>query len=306
MSPRLSVVIATCHRPSVLARTLERLTPDHQRIPADTLEVIVTDDSRDAATQVMAEQRFPDARYVRGPGRGPAANRNCGAAAARGEWIAFIDDDCQPADGWAAAMCQHGADAGLDVIEGRIVVPDKYDSPFRRHVENLVGGNFWTGNLAIRRSAFERLGGFDEDFLEAGGEDMEFGERIRRSGIRTIFCPEATVIHPSHIVSWRYLFWRAFLIKWHLLFMLKTGQGLPPEAPAWKALVFLVSSRTMMLLRTTWHAVGRHSESRRTTWFDIAASWLMFPIILPYLAYWELRFRRQLRERHLTALSQSA
>ncbi len=301
MTPLLSVVIATCHRPAVLCRTLESLTPDRQQVSPDVFEVIVADDSHDDATRTVVGERFPQARYVKGPERGPASNRNRGAALARGEWVAFIDDDCQPADGWARALGQQAGDAALDVIEGRIVVPDKYDSPFRRYVENLTGGNFWSGNLAVRRTVFTRLGGFDEDFLEAGGEDMEFGERIRRSGVRATFCPDATVIHPSHVVSWRYVLWRMFLIKWHLLFLLKTGQCVPPDAPAWKALVLLLVSRTTMLLRTTWHALRQPSGHRRSAAFDVVSSWVMLPIVVPYLAYWDLRFRRQLRARRSVA-----
>jgi GT2 family glycosyltransferase len=297
VTPRLSVVVATCDRPAVLSRTLEALTPDFQQVAPDVFEVIVADDSQDESTRTVVEERFPQAVYVKGPGRGPASNRNRGAAEAKGEWLAFIDDDCQPAGGWARALLQQADEPGIDVVEGRIFVPDKMDSPFRRHVENLTGGNFWSGNLAVRRATFARLGRFDEEFLEAGGEDLEFGERIRRSGVRTAFCPAATVIHPSHVVSWRYLFWRTFLIKWHLLYLLKTGQGVPADAPVWKALGFLLVSRTRSLLRTTWRLFRPAKDGHRSGLFDVVASWVMFPMVLPYLVYWEVRFRRHLRAR---------
>lgn len=302
MAPFLSVVIVTCGRPSVLGRTLESLTPERQRVPGKAFEVIVADDSRDDATRAMVADRFPQAVYVKGRGRGPASNRNSGAGQAKGEWLAFIDDDCQPADGWARALLERAAAPGIDVVEGRIFVPDKTESPFRRHVENLTGGNFWSGNLAIRRAVFARLGGFDEDFLEAGGEDMEFGERIRGSGVGTSFCAEATVIHPSHPVSWRYLFWRAFLARWHLLYQLKTGRGVPLSATAPRVLGSLLVSRTLALLRSSWHSVRRRQQPWGWTIFSLLTSWMMFPIVLPYLAYWELRFRRQIRARQPAAV----
>jgi GT2 family glycosyltransferase len=296
--PKISVVVATCNRPDVLARTLDALSAERQQVPPHVYEVIVADDSRNDATRVAVAQRFPEARYVEGPRRGPAANRNRGAALASGEWLAFIDDDCQPVEGWLRALCEQ-ADAGrVDVVEGRIVVPDKHDSPFRRYVENLSGGNFWSGNLAIRRDAFTRLGAFDEDFLEAGGEDMEFGERIRRAGVRTMFSTAATVVHPSHVVTWRYLFWRTFLMKWYLLYLLKTGQSLPAEASPLKAVSHLVVTRTIALVRTTWRSCTLHNDGmRRTMFFDLAWQWVMFPAVLPYLMYWELEFRRRLRGR---------
>jgi hypothetical protein len=80
-----------------------------------------------------------------------------------------------------------------------------------------------------------------------------------------------------------------------LLYLLKTGQGAPLDAPAWKALGFLLVSRTTMLLRTTWHALRKSADGRVSGAFDAVFSWVMFPIVLPYLAYWDVRFRRQLR-----------
>ena len=152
-------------------------------------------------------------------------------------------------------------------------------------MENLSGGNFWSGNLAMRREMFVRLGGFDEDFLEAGGEDMEFGDRIRRSGVRTTFCTAATVVHPSHVVTWRYLFWRTFLMKWHLLYLLKTGQSVPREASALRAVGHVIVWRTMALARATWRSCTVRNESmRRTMYFDLLAVDL-FPALLPYLTY---------------------
>ena len=300
--PKISVVVATCNRPEVLARTLDALSPERQRMLPDVYEVIVADDSRNEATLAVVKERFPKARYVKGPRRGPASNRNRGAAAASGDWLAFIDDDCQPVDEWLAALCEQAEAGRVDVIEGRIIVPDKYDSPFRRHVENLSGGNFWSGNLAVRRELFVRLGGFDEEFLEAGFEDMEFGERLRRSSARTAFSTAATVVHPSHVVTWRYLFWRTFLIKWHVLYLVKTGQAVSADASTLRAICHVVRFRTMTLLRTTWRSFRLLTANTiRTTLFDVAWQWMMFPLVLPYLTYWELQFRRRIGARQPTA-----
>jgi len=296
--PLISVVVATCNRPAVLAQTLEALSADRQQVPADSYEVIVADDSRTDATREMVAERFPRVVYVKGPRRGPASNRNRGAETASGMWVAFIDDDCRPVDGWLQALCEQARTGDVDVVEGQIVVPDKHDSPFRRYVENLSGGNFWSGNLALRRDLFFRLGAFDEDFLEAGGEDMEFGERIRRSTARTAFSTGATVVHPSHVVSWRYLFWRTFLIKWHLLYLLKTGQSAPVDASPLRAVLRVLVTRTVALVRTTARLVTlRETSTPRTMFFDLAWQWITFPVVLVYLTYWELEFRRRLRER---------
>jgi GT2 family glycosyltransferase len=305
--PVFSVVIPTYQRPPVLAETLDQLTAERQRVPAALFEIVVTDDSRNDDTERMVREKYPHVRYVRGPKDGPAANRNAGAAAASGDWIAFIDDDCRPQPGWLAALHTASAGAPVDVIEGAILAPDKVDSPFRHYGENVTGGVFWSGNLAVRRDAFYRLGRFDEDFKEAAGDDLEFGNRIRQSGVATTFCRDAAVVHPTHVVSWRYIFWHAFTIRWHLLYGLKAGHVAPLTAPAWQTVPRLVAGRTIFLLRVTWQSLTRPDPARRrTTLFNLALSWLMFPLLLPYMIYWDGRYRRMLRARRARTLAHAA
>ena len=183
--------------------------------------------------------------------------------------------------------CQRNGRRPLDVVEGRSSSPDKHDSPFRRYVENLHGDSFWSGNLAIRREFFERLGGFDEDFLEAGGEDLELAQRFRTCGARTTFCTRAVVSHPSHLMTWRALLEFTFRIRWHALYLLKTRQTLPDDAPLWKVVPHVMASRTMQLVRTT----ARHLKSARhqpAILATVAFEWTLFPLVLPYtdlLAY---------------------
>jgi GT2 family glycosyltransferase len=273
------------------------LTAAQQGVPGTDFDVVVADDSGDDDTERLVRERYPRIHYVRGPRRGPASNRNAGAAEASGDWLAFVDDDCQPARGWLAAL-RRATDAGsVEVIEGRIVCPERRDTPFLHGAENLTGGVYWSGNLAIQRDLFIRLGGFDEDFTEAAGDDLEFAERIRRSGAAAAFCPDATVVHPAHRASFGYIVWHAFTLRWHLLYLLKTGQGIPLDAPLSRALTFLVANRSMNLLRLTWQARCAAEGRRRTAMFHAALSWALFPVMLPYLAYWEVRFRRMLLTR---------
>ncbi len=294
---KFSVVVVTRNRPGVLAETLEALTPEAQAVPSGSFEVIVGDDSDDDATRTLVGRRFPWVTYVSGARRGPGANRNAAAGAAKGEWLAFIDDDCRPAPGWLRALERVGAERASDVIEGRIVSPGKTDNPFRQHAENLTGGVFWTGNIAIRRAVFNRLGRFDEDFVEAG-EDMELGHRIVASGVPVVFSQEATVIHPSHPVSLWFLVRRSFQIRWPLLYMLKANRGVPWDGPTWRAVSYLLVNRTATLLRTTWRGLGPGaSGQRRTGLFRAAMSWVLFPVLLPYMVWWDLHFRRMLRAR---------
>src|SRR5882762_3404290 len=98
--PLISVVIPTYHRNDLLARCLERLAPGRQTIDASRYEVTVTDDSKTSTAEAMVREQFPFATWIKGPQRGPASNRNYGARAGKGTWIAFLDDDCVPGPGW--------------------------------------------------------------------------------------------------------------------------------------------------------------------------------------------------------------
>jgi GT2 family glycosyltransferase len=278
---KFSVVIPACQRPAMLARCLTALG-------AADAEIIVTDDSRDEATRELLEREFPHVRYIRGPRRGPAANRNNGARAATGDWLAFVDDDCEPQLGWLDALAAAAPDA--DIIEGRTRAPGATDSPLEETVENESGGVLWSCNIAVRREVFAQLGGFDEEFLEAGGEDMEFAWRVRRAGLRVRFAPEALVHHPPRYIGWRGLWRRTWMIRWMSLYRIKTGQAASFPRAAFAEIVLLV--------RLTAQLVTKPDRRRpRRQVFSVAWRWLTFPLVLPYILYWNWRFSQLAHER---------
>jgi GT2 family glycosyltransferase len=299
-APAFSVVVPTCDRPTALAELLERLQPERLSVAPGSYELIVSDDGVTGASAQLVRARFPGVRFYAGPRRGPAANRNYGASRAIGEWLVFVDDDCQPTEGWLRAIAAEVAARPLDVVEGKIVAIDKKTSIFRRDVENLRGDCFWSANLAVRREFFERIGGFDEDFLQAGGEDLELAHRFRTCGARTAFCTGAVVNHPPHIMSWRAILEFTFRIRWHALYLLKTRQTLPDRAPLWQVVPHVAASRTLALIRTTARHV-RSSRRQPAILATVALEWALFPILLPYMIYWHARFQRARRERRSAA-----
>ncbi len=272
---KFSVVIPTCRRPDMLARCLRPLD-------GAEAEILVSDDSDDDRTRDLLAREFPKVRWLQGPRRGPAANRNCGAHAATGEWLAFVDDDCEPQAGWLEGLAQAIGDA--DVIEGRVIAPGATDSPFEEHVENLRGGVLWSCNLAVRRDVFERLGGFDEGFREAGGEDMEFAWRVARANLRVKFAPGALVHHPPRYVGWRGLWRRTWMIRWMSLYRLKTGQARSPAGG-------LLDECTLLLRQTVQLVTRREEPWPRRRVFAVAWRWFTFPLVLPYILYWDWRFK---------------
>jgi GT2 family glycosyltransferase len=278
---KFSVVIPTCNRPVLLTQCLRGLT-------GEDAEIIITDDGSDEAAHALLAQEFPEARWFAGPRRGPAANRNNGARVAAGEWLVFIDDDCEPQPGWLTAFA--AAADGADVLEGRTLAPGAQDSPFEEHVENVRGGVLWSCNLAVRRDVFERLGGFDEDFREAGGEDMEFAWRVTRAGLRVSFAPNAAVHHPPRAIGWSGLWRRTWMIRWMSLYRIKTSQA--------HSLPMAAFDELLLLLRITGQLVTRpDARWPRRQYFNVFWRWLTFPVVLPWILYWEHRFRSTLESR---------
>jgi len=190
-----SIVIPTCNRNDLLSKCLDMVN-DGLLLLDKEVEIIVSDDGKDDNAKNLIEKNYPFARWVEGPKRGPAANRNNGVKNSKGEWLVFVDDDCLPQHNWLAAyaLAIENNKETL-VFEGRI----EADRPRERFDEqapvNLNGGNLWSCNFAIQREFFLQLGGFDESFPFAAMEDVDF--HIRAKALtKVIFIPEAVVIHP--------------------------------------------------------------------------------------------------------------
>jgi hypothetical protein len=97
-------------------------------------------------------------------------------------------------------------------------------------------------------------------------------------------------------MTWRGVLEFTFRLRWHALYLLKTRQTLPEDAPLWKIIPHVIASRTMHLIRNT---VRRFKDARREPAIlaSVALDWALFPFVLPYMIYWHARFVRVLRER---------
>ena len=216
-----------------------------------------------------------------GPRKGPAANRNSGARASLGDWLVFIDDDCLPSENWLSEI--RNATAGCDVIEGKTVCPNKTNHALEDVVENLTGDLLWSCNLAISRSFFERIGGFDEDFLIAGGEDLEFARRLRTTKARIHFATGAIVYHPVRRLSFVGLVNKVFQMHWHILYRLKIDSNRSATL-----------HEVFDLLRSTVRVILPPPLERNIQGIArLALEWAFLPAWIVYLFVWEWRFRKQ-------------
>jgi glycosyltransferase involved in cell wall biosynthesis len=195
----VSVVIPTHDRPAGLARLLDALRG--QTIDPRRFEAIVVDDgSRQPASVQPDGLRMLVLRHERA--RGPAAARNSGWREAQGDVVAFIDDDCTPHPGWLEALLR-STDGPNAVLQGPVApMPDQARHPLSHTIE--VGGPtmlFISANIAYPRSLLARLGGFDERFRRACGEDAELGARATKAGALVRFVPDALVYHEVRDLS---------------------------------------------------------------------------------------------------------
>jgi glycosyltransferase involved in cell wall biosynthesis len=214
--PLISIVIPTYSRPVALADCLHALAD--LRYPRDRFEVIVVDDEspESPAPIVDAHADRLAVTCIRQRHAGPAAARNKGASHARGEFIAFTDDDCRPSPIWLQALAARFAVAPDHAIGGRTINfhdGNRYsltstmiiDYLYQNHL-NTDKPFFASNNFALPAAAFHNIGGFNTVFPVAAGEDREFCERWASQGRPMLFAPEALVYHAQ---SLNFLgFWR--------------------------------------------------------------------------------------------------
>jgi histidinol-phosphate phosphatase family protein len=191
------VVIPTAGRDS-LGRLLRALAAGVGPLPRCVL--VVDDRPSDAAEPLEIADVGLEVEVVRGRGGGPAAARNRGWRAARSDWVAFLDDDVVTPSNWRAALAADlaRADEGVAASQGRIVVPlprDRRPTDWERNVGGLEHARWATADMAYRRSALERVGGFDERFPRAYREDADLGLRVSNAGF-SIAQGVRHVLHP--------------------------------------------------------------------------------------------------------------
>ena len=187
-APEISVVVATRNRAKRLEGFLSSLA--EQTLAAERFEAVVVDDgSTDDTAAVLA--RFaqgagPPIVVLRGAGEGPAIARNAGWRAARAPLVAFTDDDCEAPPDWLERALAAAAEHPGAIVQGPTSpIPRELEltGPFTR-TKDIPAPNpsFQTCNIVYPRELLERLGGFDEGFPEALGEDTDLGWRAREIG----------------------------------------------------------------------------------------------------------------------------
>lgn len=185
------------------ARSLARLDPG----PAEI--VVVIDGPNDTASSLAAGIGATAVQLEKRSG--PAKARNLGVQTTEADLLLFIDSDIEvPKDLVAAVAAVFSAEPETSAVIGSYD-ESPGDPAFLSQYRNLLhhfvhqkgrerASTFWAGCGAIRRRAFEEIGGFDEDYPVPSIEDIELGSRLLRSGHAIRLRKDLQV---KHLKEWR-------------------------------------------------------------------------------------------------------
>jgi glycosyltransferase involved in cell wall biosynthesis len=221
----LSVAVCTRHRPEQLRRALGSLLSQSE----PPLEILVVDNgSEDGSTRDLLRQELPAVRYLVEPVAGLDFARNRALREARGEVVAFLDDDAVAAPEWAAALLRPFRAAHTGAVTGRVEalaleteaqrlfeanggfgrgtgavrLPRDARRPLHGRRAPLIAWAVSVGsgcNLAVHRERMLALGGFDEalDLGPAlpGGGDHDALWRLLEAGFDVVYEPAAVAFH---------------------------------------------------------------------------------------------------------------
>lgn len=242
-TPALSVIVPAHNAAKLLPDTLAALAAS--TLPRARWELIVVDDASTDDTAAIAASFADLVVNLPAPARGPGGARNAGAARARGRWLVFIDADVRVHADTLSRFADAADTAEIVAVFGsydsRPAAPglvSEYRNLLHRYVHLQGAGEaetFWAGCGAVRREAFEAVGGFDTArFPRPQIEDIELGYRLRDRGGRIRLDP---AIQGTHLKRWSF---------WQMLRTDLRDRGVP-----WMRLLLERRGRTAASLNAT-------------------------------------------------------
>ena len=199
-TPFVSVIVCSYNGARTLAACLDSLG----KLNYPAYEVILVDDGSTDDTAYVAAQ-FPQVRYIHQSNHGLSHARNTGAAAAKGEVLAYTDSDCMADADWLYYLIGTLVSGDYAGVGGPNVTPPAENwiqacvaaapgGPNHVLLTDIVAEHIPGCNMAFYRWAFEAVGGFDPEYRKAG-DDVDFCWRVQQAGWVIAFSPTAIVWH---------------------------------------------------------------------------------------------------------------
>jgi glycosyltransferase involved in cell wall biosynthesis len=184
--PTISLIIPAYNEEDYLPACLDAVM---ENIADKALEIIVVDNNSTDRTRQVTE-RYSGVTYLFEARKGITRARQCGLRGSRGDILAYVDADTRPPPGWIEQISEQFCDERLACLSGPYSFYDLGGMQravasawfvLARSIYGMIGYIVVGGNFAIRRSALDRMGGFDCS-IEFYGEDVDIAKRARRQG----------------------------------------------------------------------------------------------------------------------------
>lgn len=209
MNPMLSIILCTRNRSEFLLHALRYFEEISSNIPWELL--IVNNGSTDRTSLILNEfisNTSINVHVISEPKIGLSHARNTGWRSAKGEIIAFTDDDCYPKSDFVEKILENFSKSEIGFLGGRVLLFDPLDAPVTIQVCDtrlefepytfFAAGLIHGANMSVRREVLEVCRGFDE-MLGAGtrfpSEDVDFLSRASAAGFRGAYDPGPVVLH---------------------------------------------------------------------------------------------------------------
>ncbi len=207
-NPHVSIIIPTYNRPAALSNCLSAIA----QLDYTPYEVIVVDDGGD--TPLDDEISQYSVTLVHQENKGAGSARNHGIEVANGDYIAFIDDDTQPASDWLTQLInsatQHrdmmiGGYTQNRLTDNIYAVASQFiiDMSYEYYQTEPSASFFTSNNMLIPTDALRQLGGFDE--VMRCSEDRELCLRWLQTGRKLQYVPTAIMYHEHHLTFWGFV-----------------------------------------------------------------------------------------------------
>lgn len=203
---RFSLIVLCYNSMGFVREALESIAAQ-----AGDFEIILADNGSSDGDYAALSQEFGAIYRQNGANLGYAMGNNEAAKIAKGDWLCFINPDVRLSPNWLDVIAQYTHRA--DILTGLQLKPSGacdgagdalslWGFPFRMGYGQPVPDNLKAAFVfapcgaafAIKKSVFEALGGFEEDFF-CYCEDMDLGGRAIWHGYETLFLPEAKAVH---------------------------------------------------------------------------------------------------------------